>query len=861
MRSKMANDANNTAQELFKLLMNAASSRRGSSADKKPRVVISKEEREYQKQLKKRTEAYKADDAARRANTLREKVVGKQYDGLIKKINSFGTSIEDAAKNARNLKELEKIPETVSKALATSSSAFVRQMSNQAKTLEGVFKVENIAKARQELIQYLSTMAGKNKMSAGEYDLLEQRVKAAGTTFDKLGIKVRSWQRGEEKLGASVDYTGMSVANLSRETNELSTALGNASNLVENKFNKTLVGYADYWKQQLVKLGTWANLWAAVQSYRTDFEKQRQYSATDVSTIDSARLGVSLGQLTDQVIDSRMTLLAMENGGKDAMGELRKSISAFRDISSSPEQALKDLLGVQKNISKFGVTQQNLTDEVEKQVAIYKSSFAPMGYSMEQFNELTSQIVNDIDTRKQLAGLQQKERKAATEALQARYAEIQAIYGSERAMEVFRNEQERANMGPMERLKQSNYAQGAFASLGLSRQGAEYRQLMLKLPSATGEQKEQMQKRITEIESEVSNAYQKALTEPGQARALMAEAAFQKVGMDVNKLMTANTVGSEGQQIGKPAPREMSKTEGFVSDILSGVHQIENVLDSSTIKLAASAVSLGALLIVGNKTNSLLQQIRDSIKGNISGGTPGAPGKTGKLGKLGKLAKIGKWGGIAATLGFAGYEAYDAMANSESNKEKTEKLGGAAGTVAGGAVGSRVGTWAGMETGGLLGGAVGGPPGALIGAVIGGGLGWWAGGAGGATLGNMAGQHIGGYISNEAQQPTAITPPSMQSDSELLRANAAKELELQELIKLQKQQVEYFKSLEEHQTLSHEASEQLQKLIQKNIDTMKAGFNSNKEAVDKQTDYVKKNAKRITMPIVSGSSLGNGKTQ
>lgn len=846
-RLQMANDVNNIAQELFKLLTTAASSRRGTStsSEKKTRVV-SKEEKEYRAQLKKQTEAYKAENTARRDRLMREKVVGKQYEDLIKKVEAFGTSVTDAAERAKNLKQLDKIPETVAKVMAASSSSFVKQMAIQAKTLEGVFKIENIAKARQDLINYLSTISGRNKISAEDYHLLETRVKAAGTSFEELGISAKKWQKKDGVIaGAYMNYSNVAMEQLIKDTTDLAYTLGDTSKLINTGVNKALTSMSTKAQDLIVKWGSWATFLSAARGYIGDFEKQRQYGATDASTINSSLLGVSLGQWTDQLVESRMTLLAMGKDGSDAIDQLRDSISSIREISGSPEQALKDLLGVQKNISKFGVAQQDLTGEVEKQVGIYNQNFRSMGYSVEQFNELTNGIVNDIDTRKILAGLQQKERKATIESLQARYAEIQAIYGAERAMEIFKKERSDRNMGPMERLQQSGKAVGVFAAAGLTKEGFEYSKLLKQQVFAKGDELTKVNNRLTELKGIFADRYEQLRTTNNpyaQGQVLSVQRAAEVNSPEMLNWISESKAGTEGSSIdlkNTKAP-EMTTGQKIFSDLSSGYHQIENILSSNTVKMGLSAAAIGVMTFKKGRTEKLLEEIRDILKGK--GGVLGNKSSwkdtlkdminPKSASKLGKLLKIGT---SVAGFATAGFEAYRAINSNDSLAKKNQALGGATGTVLGTEIGAAVGTLAGP-----------------LGAVVGGAIGGYA----GKALGDFAGEHLTPMLDKLDKN---IVTPSQNQDSAIMVAQQSQQSTLKYLNDLLNQQMVAYKIQEENHQISHEQAEKQLNVTRELIKTTKAGWTNNKEAIEKQTtDILKDNMKSVTMPVKRGTgNIGN----
>lgn len=834
------NDPKIIAQELFNLLMNAASStRRGGNR----KVEQPKEQREYSKWLKRATENYKAQDAVQRSKLARDKVIGKQYDDILKKVTAFGTSIEDAIEKAKSLKELEKIPETVSKIFASSSSSFVKQLANQAKSLEGIFQIENLASVRKDVLTQLSTMSDRTKLTVEEYNTLNEMMTKAGTSFANVGIVAKSVITNGKQTGVLLRTTTADLSDLKKETADLADTMNKSAEIVTSKFNNSINSFASNVKEKITQMGSLANVMAALQAVRTDFEKQREFAAADVSTMQALRLGVTLSQLTDGYVTHRMTLLAMQSANKDVEAEMRDTASTFREFSRDNDQAIRNLLGSMQVTSKFGVAQEKLTGAVDKQAQIYKKSFQPLGLSMEQMNELSIQMSEDLDVRRQMAAMDMSERRQMMEAKQARYAEIQAIYGAGRAMEIFRAEQQRAAMKPTERFKTAMYAEPAFATLGMASQGKEYRELLFALPKLTGKEREQANARLTEIQSQVANRFEQlAATNIGQAMA--AEKAFEKTGINIDSFFTSSTAGTEGQQVSMQLARdtvnEQRKLNGIVSDIMTGMNFLQSTAQTSTVQLATSVAALLISTSVINKTigatsritHSKLDSIRSAILGkDLSNGnvTSSGGGKKPPQ-KGGKILKGLKIGGPIAGLAAGAYGAYDTLNTAENPSQLGEGLGSATGT----ALGSIGG---GAMTGALMGAALG-PIGAGVGMIAGSLLGAW----GGGELGSLIGKQIAEEFST----------PSMKEQSAVNTSNLKGEQHNNEVLKNLTALIEQARL---QNTMSAEQLEELIKVQKQMMGTMKTGFNQNVDAVNKQTDeYLKQNIKSSNVSLTRGSN-------
>ena len=179
---------------------------------------------------------------------------------------------------------------------------------------------------------------------------------------------------------------------------------------------------------------------------------------------------------------------------------------------------------------------------------MYNSQYRALGYSVEQFNQLTETMVNDVDTRRILAGLDEKDRKGTVEALQSQYALNVQTYGAAKAMEVMKKQQEMATMGPMQRYRTAMLAESAFNMVGKGGLGAEFRNLMLKLPGLKGDEKTAALDRLTAIKSEVSTALEKQRAE-NLGQAMSTEVSWQKIGFNPDEFLSVNADVSQGNKI------------------------------------------------------------------------------------------------------------------------------------------------------------------------------------------------------------------------------------------------------------------------------------------------------------------------
>jgi phage tail tape-measure protein len=187
----------------------------------------------------------------------------------------------------------------------------------------------------------------------------------------------------------------------------------------------------------------------------------------------------------------------------------------------------------------------------------------------------------------------------------------------------------------------------------------------------------------------------------------------------------------------------------------------------SGFKMAKGLMNIGRGSLMGNPNIPQKVIVTNMGAGGMGGGMDGGDLDAGGEGKKGKKGKgKGKGGGRMAGRGMgvgsvvkgsavvavvdAGFKAYDTYQNAETQDEKAEGYGAAAGGLAG--------TLAGAAAGAAIGSAV-----PVIGTIIGGLIGGYLGGQGGDALGGMLGKKMFGTPEELKRMPAA--GPLMMSNA------------------------------------------------------------------------------------------------
>jgi len=109
-----------------------------------------------------------------------------------------------------------------------------------------------------------------------------------------------------------------------------------------------------------------------------------------------------------------------------------------------------------------------LGDAIKQQSKMYTENYRALGYTAEEFNALTAELINDRDIQQQLITLREKERLAFIQSLQQRMVEYQTMgYSIERAKELQKVFSSLIGMSPKERMKQAAKQRAMLGALGM----------------------------------------------------------------------------------------------------------------------------------------------------------------------------------------------------------------------------------------------------------------------------------------------------------------------------------------------------------------------------------------------------------
>lgn len=563
------------------------------------------------------------------------------------------------------------LPKNMEKAFAASNSAFVKSMAGAIKDIDDVMKMDDQVDLMRDLAGQLSKAQMEVYQSRKELDdfLAPFKVQAdqLGIKFEDLGLKTsRGFDLSTKKVTYFVDGLGESSEKMTKRADEMADAMARGTRETDRhtrsversreKFD-ALVGVVKHTAKEFLTL-----------------VEQEQRFAQATATADAGwikgmtDMGISQLEYMKLLKDTRVEGLAAASAGVDFKNSLSASQNSLRGLTTNYEEAAKVSGMFHKNMAKIGVSQGNLGDAVLQQTEIYKKNYRALGYTAEEFANLTADLVNDQGMRDVLLTLQEKERKAYVLGIQQRMAEYQTMgYTIERAKELQKTFQALHSMDPKERMKQAAKKRAMMGAMGMGEEASELFNLETRYRTMNAKEKGKADIRMAQIQQRAAGKFGKmsgAGTTLGQSMAMQLMA--QKTGFD-KVVQTFETASGAGLEFDKKMLGHTSEIDDSMKKILGWMDNWESIQKSSLGSMVTNLISgLGGLLTAGLVSG----MVGGLISGMVgSGGVVAAIG-TALTAAVGTLAL--PLAAVAAVLGGAAY-----IVNSD--KEMQKSLGQAIG--------------------------------------------------------------------------------------------------------------------------------------------------------------------------------------
>ncbi len=433
---------------------------------------------------------------------------------------------------------------------------------------------------------------------------LENAAISAGTTLKKEGVEMF-----KPLTNASQKQTYIIRDGIKKSEEKIKTSQKNIKSIKETILKRAELSRSyDIAKQKLGDFGkVVAQITKKMLSRGEDELRFAQATATaDAGWISGLKeMGVSQLNYMQILKDTRQESLAATSVGVDFKASLSDSAASLRNLTYSNEEAAKGAAMFNKNMARIGVSQDGLGDAVAEQTKIYKDNYRALNYTVEEFGQLTQELISSQGMRSTLLGLQEDERKAYLLSVQQRQAEYLAMgYTIERAKELQNTFQALNKQNPKERMKQAAKTRAMMGAMGMGGEGAKLFDLQTRYRTMGPTEKAAAEKEMAEIQSKASKKFgQMSGSGAGIGQAMVLQTMADKSGF-TQIADTFETESGQGIKFNKAQLNETQEINSWLSKILEGVSYYQQA-DKSAVSGVATDILGGLGSAIGTTLTTL----------------------------------------------------------------------------------------------------------------------------------------------------------------------------------------------------------------------------------------------------------------
>ena len=441
-------------------------------------------------------------DRKKRANDIRYSAATKDLKTASKAFKDISNQQDKTADQIK--KQVDLNSHFVSSAIEGMSKLDISAAAFDG--LEDMFKSEEQLKIAHQMKDAMERLTDLRRFDPEEYDRLEARLADVGSSFANMGVHINdSIKDGERVVEVALDVADAneeleeSIDTLSKKVKKDSDAIAKHTKRVELARN--------------AMKGAAAGVVVAGKMIIDETRMAMRTATGDAQSFEGIntavrKLRITTSEYQEILAKTRNVQHAVNQSGANFTTELVNSAQALThsNFAGSAREAAEAAAGFMNNVTSMGVRFAELDKPMERQKNLYDKHFRGMSMSLDQFNQLTEDLLSDTDVRNDIARLDKQQRQAYIEGLQITTAEnIERGYSIERAKELNKHFAKISGMNPLERLKKAAQERAMMGTLGMAQQGAELQQILAKLPGMEGPEKAIAQARAAEIRAEAAN--------------------------------------------------------------------------------------------------------------------------------------------------------------------------------------------------------------------------------------------------------------------------------------------------------------------------------------------------------------------
>ena len=547
------------------------------------------------------------------------------------------------------------LPKKIRESFDKSGSEFVKKFSDNIKDLGDVLKLEDQAKAMAAVAARLKQLSEKDQTKYFEsreealaaLEEVAKEAQKAGMTLEDMGVKItRHWDFATKKNRYFINDQINTYKKVEKQAEELSDALEKAHKTASEEIEKHTYRVEKN-REALAAFGSMIK--KSIELGEEEARFAMSAATADAGLIKGVKdLGISQIEYMKILKDTRREQLAMVTAGVDFYDVLKEATDSTRGYSSSNLEAAKAAAGYIKNLSAIGVSQDLLGDAIKQQSKMYTENYRALGYTTEEFNALTADLINDRDIQQQLITLREKERLAFIQGLQQRMVEYQTMgYSIERAKELQKVFSSLIGMSPKERMKQAAKQRAMLGALGMGEEAQRLFEMQIRYRTMSEEERAKADIEMAKIQKEAASRFLEVSAGPGVS--LGQSMAMQQLAINTGFDKTVQVFQAESEK-GRTFLERLIENTNEVPEIISTLIGFK---DTFLAGMNSSATYIVTALL-GGLTALLGKNLIGSIVSAFTKGGPG--GKGGLFGRIGKGVKtFGKGiGGIGSSILGAG---------------------------------------------------------------------------------------------------------------------------------------------------------------------------------------------------------------
>lgn len=432
----------------------------------------------------------------------------------ITRLNTYSSQlIENSIENTNNIKQLDKILKVLPKDFSNSIKKFYPMLSESIKNMDDVFKVKDLQVEISNLFNELKNSSGNTEKLSKIIEKSKQIESNFNIKLKDLGIDIKRYtitkaiENEYNEKGIKLDK------DLQNEIKEVNNSM-NKFNLTVKKSNEALINSANKNNKNSEESGgMFKSLAKGIASTITAISGLKELHraiksagkfGVSLDPVTAVLTGLSLDELPE--LQGKLKQTALSIGGMESLNRiLKKSMDGtdteFVLLSGGLANASKALGNMADNVRKMGDNTIDTNKAIDDEKEMFKKFQSQIGMTIESFNDMTTEIINDTDIRNQLMRLDMKQRKLYIDNI--RITQLNNMVKgleTEQTKAVVKTLTEFANLDPKERLKQAAKVRVLGGVIGMSKEANEVARLLMK-NNRTSEENNMLIENMSKIQS------------------------------------------------------------------------------------------------------------------------------------------------------------------------------------------------------------------------------------------------------------------------------------------------------------------------------------------------------------------------